>query len=31
MDGVITMNQNGGFGFRLKNTDPNDVGLQFKK
>jgi hypothetical protein len=31
MDGVVTMNQNGGFGFRLKNTDPNDVGLQFSK
>lgn len=31
MDGVVTMNQNGGFQFRLKNTDPNDVGLQFTK
>jgi tetratricopeptide (TPR) repeat protein len=31
MDGTVTMNQNGGFQFRLKNTDPNDVGLQFAK
>ena len=31
MDGTVTTNQNGGFQFRLKNTDPNDVGLQFTK
>ena len=31
MDGVVTMNDNGGFRFRLKNTDPNDVGLEFAK
>jgi hypothetical protein len=31
MDGTVTVNPNGGFGFRLKNTDPNDVGLQFTK
>lgn len=31
MDGVVTMNPNGGFRFRLKNTDPGDVGLEFNK
>jgi hypothetical protein len=30
MDGTVTMSDNG-FRFRLKNTDPNDVGLQFTK
>jgi hypothetical protein len=31
MDGIVTMNGNSGFRFRLKNTDPNDVGLEFTK
>ncbi|HUE12517.1 MAG TPA: tetratricopeptide repeat protein, partial [Planctomycetaceae bacterium] len=31
MDGVVTMNGNGGFKFRLKNADPNDLGLDFAK
>ena len=31
MDGTVTMSDNGGFRFRLKNTDPNDVGLTFTK
>jgi tetratricopeptide (TPR) repeat protein len=31
MDGVVTTNDKGGFRFRLKNTDPNDVGLEFSK
>ena len=31
MDGTVTMNSNGGFKFRLKNADPNDVGLDFTK
>jgi hypothetical protein len=30
MDGTVSMSDNG-FRFRLKNTDPNDVGLQFAK
>jgi hypothetical protein len=31
MDGTVTMNPNGGFRFRLRNTDPNDPGLDFAK
>ena len=31
MDGTVTMNGKGGFKFRLKNADPNDVGLEFTK
>ena len=31
MDGVLTMKGNTGFRFRLKNTIPNDPGLEFSK
>ena len=31
MDGLVTMSDNGGFRFRLKSSDPNDVGLEFTK
>jgi len=31
MDGAVTMNGQSGFRFRLKNNDPNDVGLEFTK
>ena len=31
MDGVVTTHGNNGFRFRLKNTDPNDPGLEFTK
>jgi hypothetical protein len=31
MNGVVTMNGNNAFQFRLKNTDPNDPGLRFSR
>ena len=31
MNGVVTMKGNNGFDFRLKNTDPNDPGLEFSR
>jgi tetratricopeptide (TPR) repeat protein len=31
MDGTVTMNGDKGFRFRLRNTDPNDPGLDFAK
>jgi hypothetical protein len=31
MEGTVTTNDKGGFKFRLKNADPNDLGLQFSK
>ena len=31
MDGTVTMNGDKGFRFRLRNTDPNDPGLDFSK
>jgi hypothetical protein len=31
MDGTVTMNGTKGFRFRLRNTDPNDPGLDFAK
>ncbi len=31
MDGTVTMNGDKGFKFRLRNTDPNDPGLEFSK
>jgi Tetratricopeptide repeat len=31
MDGTVTMNGDKGFRFRLRNTDPNDPGLNFAK
>ena len=31
MDGTVTMNGDKGFKFRLRNTDPNDPGLEFAK
>ena len=31
MDGTVAMGDNGGFRFRLKNADPNDLGLDFAK
>ena len=31
MDGTVTMSGDKGFRFRLRNTDPNDPGLEFSK
>jgi hypothetical protein len=31
MDGTVTMNGDKGFRFRLRNTDPQDPGLDFTK
>jgi hypothetical protein len=31
MEGTLTMNDKGGFKFRLKNADPSDLGLEFSK
>jgi hypothetical protein len=31
MDGTMTTTDKGGFKFRLKNADPNDVGLDFSR